>query len=881
MTLNTPSFPGIFSARAAALRLSRKGAGQPGRASRSAFSFPFAFALFGLIALLLGVPTASQAAEATAVVADEAVSAGGAPAVGAPAVAIDWSARGVSFSLRFHRAPLEDWGWRVDELRTTAPAMRQDQGYWGFAASTGQVSFSAPLGAFYKLGEGELRFDGGLVIEVPGADGSQAVDLSLAPFTLRALEGGGGLGGSFEVLDAEGRSVFTLENAHIYLERGELRFAHMDLVITPTLAERLGKAHWAGLAVAEVDVLAEVTTVGTRPQSDEAGDQLSGACQADYSLPVDVELTSIGSLSVTAREPGVRLAMAPSAWLENVGAGAVRWFRAIAPDGNVPPSLIGDHPFLVMNFYRAPIGRPMRQIGGSDVKHAFYTINTGCPCAGGQILYVGCADVYGSGNNTNTRYLAPREEVSAFSGDWESAGSHFDGDPVDDFRNHGGNEVHDAFEHRLVVQESELGDPNSRYFVEAWYVVRGDINLWNGIGWREVNPTFDGNSWSFPYLDDAKQEGAALDGWLVSVSEPPAPEQDNQRIETSDGRLQVAYQVGGGLFNVVEYNYSLMNLDYDRQVRSITMPFPAYGTLYGGLEIFDGDTDASNDWGAQVSHGALTISAPVDGSGNPFNGLDWGRLLGVHVRTDAVPHLSRVLLEPLETPIAPGTSSGIFVDMAAPASDDLFDDGFDDGTWDQWSFVADDGGDLAVTAAAAMDDTAFGLEATADDTASLFVRDDKPIGEWRYRARFAFDPNDMQMNDGLRHKIFQLRAGAGERVVTFVLRREGAGYTLRVKTRTDAGVFVKTPWLPVKNRANSIELDWARSNAEGADDGFLKLWMDGTLAAEIDGLDNDTFLVYSSRLGLVGGVDDGTTGSHYFDGFVSRRLFPIGNGAGL
>ena len=119
------------------------------------------------------------------------------------------------------------------------------------------------------------------------------------------------------------------------------------------------------------------------------------------------------------------------------------------------PSAVGEHPFLALHVYRIANGR-ITQVGRSDVKHAFFSSNTSCPCAGAQVIYSGCEDEYGGNTNANRTHLAPREEVSAGTGDWTSLGSHFDGSPENDFRDHGGNEDHDAFEHRLLVDESSL-----------------------------------------------------------------------------------------------------------------------------------------------------------------------------------------------------------------------------------------------------------------------------------------------------------------------------------------------------------------------------------------------------------------------------------------
>ena len=55
------------------------------------------------------------------------------------------------------------------------------------------------------------------------------------------------------------------------------------------------------------------------------------------------------------------------------------------------------------------------------------------------------------------------------------------------------------------------------------------------------------------------------------------------------------------------------------------------------------------------------------------------------------------------------------------------------------------------------------------------------------------------------------------------------------------------------------------------------MWIDGVEKESLTGLDNDLDPVEKVRLGVVGGIDAGTSGSHFFDSFVSRRETYIGS----
>ena len=71
----------------------------------------------------------------------------------------------------------------------------------------------------------------------------------------------------------------------------------------------------------------------------------------------------------------------------------------------------------------------------------------------------------------------------------------------------------------------------------------------------------------------------------------------------------------------------------------------------------------------------------------------------------------------------------------------IFSDKVDSGSLLFWSSSQTDGGDLSVQPTAALASSAFGIQSVIDDTAGLFVQDDTPNEENRYRARFYVDPN--------------------------------------------------------------------------------------------------------------------------------------------
>jgi hypothetical protein len=185
-----------------------------------------------------------------------------------------------------------------------------------------------------------------------------------------------------------------------------------------------------------------------------------------------------------------------------------------------------------------------------------------------------------------------------------------------------------------------------------------------------------------------------------------------------------------------------------------------------------------------------------------------------------------------------------------------------------------------VSAAAALNGTSAGLRGQIDDTAGLFVQDDSPLDEDRYRARFYFDPNGFDPGEALAHRRTRLfigfeEAGALRRLFTVVLRRLGGAYAMMARARLDDDRQADTPFVPITDAPHFVELDWKRATGPGANNGWLQLWVDQTPAALLTGLDNDRSAVDLARLGALS-VKTGASGVLFWDEFQSRRQGAIG-----
>ena len=168
------------------------------------------------------------------------------------------------------------------------------------------------------------------------------------------------------------------------------------------------------------------------------------------------------------------------------------------------------------------------------------------------------------------------------------------------------------------------------------------------------------------------------------------------------------------------------------------------------------------------------------------------------------------------------------------------------------------------------------MQAVIDDANTIYVTDDNPNAETRYRARFYLDPNSITMARGDAHFIFIGFMGTGADVLQVEFRNSAGVYQIRGKLLNDASAFVVTNWLNISDAPHAIEMDWRAATAVGANNGGLTLWIDGIQQANLMGIDNDTWRIDRARLGALAGMDAGTSGTYYFDDFESRRQSYIG-----
>jgi hypothetical protein len=199
----------------------------------------------------------------------------------------------------------------------------------------------------------------------------------------------------------------------------------------------------------------------------------------------------------------------------------------------------------------------------------------------------------------------------------------------------------------------------------------------------------------------------------------------------------------------------------------------------------------------------------------------------------------------------------------------IFADDFETGDLSLWSAQRADGGDLRTSAAAAVIG-AQGLEALIDDGNGIYVSDERPDQEAHYRVSFYLHPASIPMADGDSFLILRALHGSASALQANLEYVAGA-HRLVLAAADDAGSWRLGSPVVLGSSANLIEIEWGAASADGANDGFTTLWVNGVRQVDLTGLDNDAGRVDSVRIGAVGGIDSGTRGMVFFDEFESYR----------
>jgi hypothetical protein len=538
---------------------------------------------------------------------------------------VSWRVDEAVVTVAFDAAMLRLLGLRATQVQPTAPNQTHplsivDPRAPSFRAAPEGLAVVVDEAVFRGFADGALRLHGGFrLVHATGR-------LDFAGAVVRAGEEPYAL----ELVAADGTAVLASAQAQVDvdLERGTLRYMNADLRVLPAFAERLGDPRLTGTTVGGFALDAILAIGPAPPRLVVAAASTPPACD-DWSGEVDVALTAIDSVGQAGSPADGRVVVVPSVTLKNVGTANVPWYSKFT--GPFPPYDNDQHPFLAWQMLRARDG-VLAPLGRSEMKHAFRTGNYNClpgACTHPQILGLGCEDPYNIQSNTTNSALGPRAELTASTGVWHHCGSHFDtdGDCAQDTAHHSSGDYHT---HGMKVATADLGDPAARYFVEAFYVIRDDIDIFNTMGFREVTPTLSASPslWLFPAAG-AYTQGPAIDAWAPPAT--PASDVENRVVATGEGHVQLAARVTELDGDRWRFAYALQNHDFDRRIDSVHVPFDASAGVTA-VGFADGDGFAANDWMATADASGITWTAPAGAS--PAAELDWGTLFAFHFEID-------------------------------------------------------------------------------------------------------------------------------------------------------------------------------------------------------------------------------------------------------
>ena len=125
------------------------------------------------------------------------------------------------------------------------------------------------------------------------------------------------------------------------------------------------------------------------------------------------------------------------------------------------------------------------------------------------------------------------------------------------------------------------------------------------------------------------------------------------------------------------------------------------------------------------------------------------------------------------------------------------------------------------------------MQAVIDDANAIYVTDDGPTAEPRYRARFYFDPNSIPMASGDAHYIFKGFMGASTEVLRVEFRQSAGTYQIRASLLDDGTTFINSSFFTISDAPHFVEVDWRAATAPGANNGGLTLWIDGIQQADL------------------------------------------------
>jgi hypothetical protein len=186
----------------------------------------------------------------------------------------------------------------------------------------------------------------------------------------------------------------------------------------------------------------------------------------------------------------------------------------------------------------------------------------------------------------------------------------------------------------------------------------------------------------------------------------------------------------------------------------------------------------------------------------------------------------------------------------------------------EYDSTTTDGGDLSVTAAAALGGTDYGLSALIDDTNVIYGEKTFTLTSSVYSLRFYIDPNTLTMANNDNFPVNVTLAGTQRaRTLVYLGYSTANGYRIRLAVGNDTG-WSFTGWYAITDAEHYVEVQVQYASSATASDGTATLWIDGVEQQQMTGIDLfDLAKPDRARLGALLGIDAGTSGTLYLDEF--------------
>jgi hypothetical protein len=202
-------------------------------------------------------------------------------------------------------------------------------------------------------------------------------------------------------------------------------------------------------------------------------------------------------------------------------------------------------------------------------------------------------------------------------------------------------------------------------------------------------------------------------------------------------------------------------------------------------------------------------------------------------------------------------------------SDTVFADGFESGNLSAWSGSSGGASRIAVTPAAALGGSSYGLRTVLTGNTPSYLIDTRPTNEASAHARFRFDPNGTT-TAGLVTTILQGRTSSGVTAFWVQYRTSAGAFQVRGLVQRSGGTTA-TNWYSVTDAPHAIEIAWASAASAS-----FSLYVDGALQQTLSALNTSSWKLETTWLGPSAGLATGVSGTEFYDDYAMTRTSLIG-----